>query len=244
MVTSTVDESRAQPAGPKAGYNLLGQRLGRKGQETRERILVTALRLIESSSQDTPVTLTGVAREASVGMTTLYLYFPDLGDLVLAALTRVMDCADSAFVDRLRSRWPDDALDDSTQGFLHAHYQFWRRHSRILHFRNSYEDAGDARFLQYRNRVSRPLIELLTQQMDGPQELMNAPVTNCAAVLVTGFERLATITTNPIFHTNLRDNGVTEVAAYVDALLAAEAELMTLAIRHHRGIARSRTAEA
>jgi AcrR family transcriptional regulator len=244
MALPVVDDARAQPvAGPKEGYNLLGQRLGRKGQETRERILVTALRLIETS-QDAPVTLSGVAREASVGMTTLYLYFPNLGDLVLAVLTRVMDCADSAFVDRLRVRWPDDSLLASSQGFLRAHYQFWRRHSRLLHFRNSYEDAGDARFLQYRNRVSRPLIELLAQQMDGPVALMNAPGTNCATVLVTGFERLATITTNPIFHTNLRDNGVTEVATYIDDLLNAEAELMALGIRHHRDIARSRSGNA
>ena len=240
MVTSVVNESR--PA-PQVSHNLLGQRLGRKGQETRERILVTALRLIESS-QDTPVTLTGVAREASVGMTTLYLYFPNLGDLILAVLGRVMDYADSAFIDRLRTRWPDGSLLVSAQGFLHAHYQFWRRHSRILHLRNSFEDAGDARFLQYRNGVSKPLIELLVQQMDGLAEPMNSPRGNCAIVLLTGFERLATITTNPIFHTNLRDTGVAGVQGYIDELLNAEAELMALAIRHHRDGARSRAGEA
>ncbi len=130
MVSIVVNEPQ-QPA-PQAGYNLLGQRLGRKGQETRERILVTALRLIEASSKDAPVTLSSVAREAAVGMTTLYLYFPNLGDLVLAVLTRVMDCADSAFVDRLRARWPDDSLEASARGFLRAHYQFWRRHSRSI----------------------------------------------------------------------------------------------------------------
>ncbi len=234
-----VNEPRPVPDGPRASHNLLGQRLGRKGQETKERILVTALRLIEGS-QDMPVTLTAVAREASVGMTTLYLYFPDLGDLILAVLSRVMDCAEQAFVDRLRTRWPDAALLASAQGFLHAHYQFWRRHSRILHLRNSFEDAGDARFLHYRNGVSRPLIELLIKQMDGLPEPMNAPWANSATVLLTGFERLATITTNPIFHTNLRDIGVVAVQAYIDDLLNAEAELIALAIRHHRDNARSR----
>lgn len=236
MVTNVVNGLR--PAVPQAGYNLLGQRLGRKGQETRERILVTALRLIEASSKDAPVTLSSVAREASVGMTTLYLYFPNLGDLVLAVLTRVMDCADSAFVDRLRARWPDETLGASTQGFIRAHYQFWRRHSRILHLRNSFEDAGDARFLQYRNRVSKPLIELLILQMNGTPEQMNAPVGNCATVLLTGFERLATITTNPIFHTNLSDLGIGRAQAYIDDLLNAEAELIALAVRHHRDAAR------
>jgi AcrR family transcriptional regulator len=239
MVSIVVNEP--QDSVPPQGYNLLGQRLGRKGQETRERILVTALRLIEASSKDAPVTLSSVAREASVGMTTLYLYFPNLGDLVLAVLTRVMDYADSAFVDRLRARWPDESLGAGTQGFLRAHYQFWRRHSRILHLRNSFEDAGDARFLQYRNRVSKPLIELLIVQMDGVVEPMNSPTANCATVLLTGFERLAAITTNPIFHTNLHDMGVDQIQAYIDDLLNAEAELIALAVRHHRDLASMRT---
>jgi AcrR family transcriptional regulator len=239
MAGIMVNESSAETPGPRTGYNLLGQRLGRKGQETRERILCAALRLIETS-QDNPVTLSSVAREALVGMTTLYLYFPNLGDLVLAVLTRVMDCADSAFVDRLRVRWPDAELNACTQGFMHAHHQFWRRNARILLLRNAFEDAGDARFLQYRNRVSKPLIELLAGQMDGSFEPMNSPAANSAAVLVTGFERLATITTNPIFHTNLRDMGVDAVQSYIEDLLNAQAELIALAVRHHRDAAASR----
>jgi AcrR family transcriptional regulator len=226
-------ELPAPAAAPQAGYNLLGQRLGRKGQETRERILVTALRLIETC-QDTPLTLSAVAREASVGMTTLYLYFPNLGDLVLAALTRVMDGADEAFIDRLRTHWPDGALLACAKGFLHAHYQFWRKHARILYLRNSFEDAGDARFLKYRNNVSRAPIELLIQQMDGRPDPLNAPVANCAIVLVTAYERLAALTTNPIFHTNLKDLGVGGVLAYIDGLIDAEAELMALVVRHQR----------
>jgi AcrR family transcriptional regulator len=233
MAGIVMNDSSGQPPAPKAGYNLLGQRLGRKGQETRERILCAALRLIETS-QETPVTLSSVAREALVGMTTLYLYFPNLGDLVLAVLTRVMDCADSAFVDRLRGHWPDAELTVCAQGFMRAHYQFWRHNARILLLRNAFEDAGDARFLQYRNRVSRPLIELLIAQMDGCLEPMNSPVANSATVLVTGFERLATITTNPIFHSNLHDMGVDAVQSYIDDLLNAQAELIALAVRHHR----------
>lgn len=235
MASSVVNESGGQVPVPQAGYNLLGQRLGRKGQETRERILVAAQRQIENS-QDNPVTLSSVAREALVGMTTLYLYFPNLGDLVLAVLTRVMDCADSAFVDRLRVRWQDTELEGCAQNFIRAHHRFWRHNARILLLRNSFEDAGDARFLAYRNNVSRPLIELLVTQMDGPMEPMNSPPANSAAVLVTGFERLATITTNPIFHTNLRDMGVEGVQSYVEDLLNAEAELIALAVRHHRGL--------
>ncbi len=241
MPGSVMNETGGHPPEPRpeprGAYNLLGQRLGRKGQETRERILCAALRLIEAA-QDAPLTLSSVARAAQVGMTTLYLYFPDLGDLVLAVLERVMDYAGSAFGDRLRVYWPDEALLECTRGFVGAHHQFWRRHARLLLLRNSFEDAGDGRFLQYRNRVSRPLIELLIRQMNGSLEPMNSPVANCAAVLVTTFERLATITTNPIFRLNLTDMGVEQVQAYIDELLDAEAEIIALAVRHQRAAAK------
>ena len=85
--------------------NLAGQRLGRKGQETRERILAAALRLLEDP-ENPPVTLTSVAREATIRLTNLYLYFPDITELLLAALVRGMDDADTAFMQSLRSRWP------------------------------------------------------------------------------------------------------------------------------------------
>lgn len=219
-------------------HNLLGQRLGRKGQETRERILTAALRLLEARD-DVPVTLTSVAREASVGMTTLYLYFPDLGDLVLAALRRVMDTADVAFVDRLRARWPDETLETCCLDFLRAHHKFWQEHARILHMRNSLADASDLRFLEYRYQVSRPLIDLLVAQM-GSAEVVTEGDEFLATVLLTGFERTATVVTNPVFHTMAQVNELRDEARYIDGLIAAEARLMALAI----GASREKTGSA
>ena len=83
--------------------NLAGQRLGRKGQETRERVLSAALRLFDDA-HGPPVTLTGVAREASMRLSNLYLYFPDMihGFLTMggaipaagAAVTRIANALD------------------------------------------------------------------------------------------------------------------------------------------------------
>ena len=98
-------------------HNVAGQRLGRKGQEARQRILSAALRLLEDP-HGPPVTLTSVAREASMRLTNLYLYFPDMVELLLAVLGRVMDAADAAFIDRLSVRWPDERLGDACQEFL------------------------------------------------------------------------------------------------------------------------------
>lgn len=225
-----------QPRAGGVSHNLVGQRLGRKGQETRERIVRAALGLLEKPG-GAPVTLAAVAREAAVGTTTLYLYFPDLGELVLAALGRVMAAADTAFVDRLRARWPDEMLDESGLDFVRAHARFWQEHARILHLRNSFADAGDDRFLAYRNDVSRPLIDLLVWQMDGDPADPRSDDALFATVLLTGCERLATVVTNENWAATTRSIGVEE-HRYVGELLVAEARLITLAIGERRRIAR------
>ena len=220
----------------EVSHNLLGQRLGRKGQETRERILAAALRLLEPS-QNTPITLTGVAREAAVGMTTLYLYFPDIGDLVLAALTRVMVSADEEFTDRLRMRWPDEALCACSLDFVQAHYRFWQRHARILHMRNSLADASDIRFIEYRNRTSNALRDLLVLQMDGALGGPRDDCLNLATVIMIGFERVVTVVTNANFYAAARPYVDCDEAAYIDQLITAEARLIELSVRRQRKIA-------
>lgn len=240
MSTKVSKHKRVGQVEPESqdGYNLQGQRLGRKGQETRERILVAALRLIETSP-DSMITLSAVAREISVRMPNLYLYFPDLGELVLACLIRVMDSADEAYMDRLRSRWPEDALELHVLGFLRAHFQFWQQHTRILHMRNSFADVGDSRFVKYRRTTSAPLIELVIQQMDGRPEERDTRRADLATVILAGFERLATVVTAPSFHGAAEVAGIVDEDLYVERLLAAEAELITPAIRHQRALAKS-----
>ncbi len=218
--------------------NLQGQILGRKGQETRERILLAALRLIESSA-DSTITLSAVAREVSVRMPNLYLYFPDLGELVLACLNRVMASANASYMDRMFVRWPDERLEESVLDFLRAHYQFWHSHMRILHLRNSFADAGDTRFLEYRQGVSRPLMDALILQMDGRIEDLNSRCADVATVIMTTFERLATVMTKGAFHFNVMRSGILDEPAYIQRLMVAESEIITLAIRHQRAATRT-----
>lgn len=220
---------------PPVSHNLVGQRLGRKGQETRERILAAMLGLLEDHDGP-PVTLTSVAREASVGMTTLYLYFPDMGDLLLSTLKRVMDSSEQAFVHRLRERWPDASLGERSQDFLHAHYAFWKRHARLLHMRNSFADASDPRVLAYRTEVSRPVLDLLVLQMDGDPAVTDTMSQHMATVLMVGFERVATVMTNPLFYNGEGDADAGK-RAYVDKLVNAQARVIELSIRSQRAAA-------
>lgn len=218
-------------------HNEIGQKLGRKGLETRERILSAMLRLL-ADENGPPVTLTSVAKEASIRLTNLYLYFPDTGALLLAALGRVMDTAEAAFVEQLRDRWPDAKLHESCLLFLEAHYDFWKRNARLLHMRNALADAGDMRVLRYRYVATMPLIDLLAAQMDCLSEEDGGPCTDVATVLLTGLERVATVATNPQFAIVVADSERMDAGGHVRALIVAQAEVIALAIAHRRSLHR------
>lgn len=171
-------------------HNLQGQRLGRKGRDTRERILAATERLLAGPA-DTAISLSAVAREASLAMTTLYLYFGDLTELLLAVLDPVMASSEEAYLAQLRTRWPDEALGGHCLAFVEAYHGFWLRHARILHLRNSFGDNGDERMRQHRIAAAQPVIELLARQM-----APSAQAGLLATVLMTGLERVVTVSTD------------------------------------------------
>lgn len=230
-VTDASAAAKAHPH-PPVSHNLVGQRLGRKGQETRERILAAMLRLLDDPDGP-PVTLTGVAREATVGMTTLYLYFPDMGDLLLSTLKRVMDSSEQGYVRHLRDYWSDDTLAMQSRDFMRDHYRFWKRHARLLHMRNSFADASDARVMAYRTEVSIPVLGMLATQMGREGSTPDAMSGDLATVLMVGFERVATVLTNPLFYDGVEGTG-TDKDDYIDRLICAQARLVELTIRHQR----------
>lgn len=233
MVEPAISTINNDPGDAPLSHNLLGQRLGRKGRDTRERILAATERLLELSS-DTPISLSAVAREASLGMTTLYLYFSDLTELLLAVLEPIMASAENAYVAHLRSRWPDECLNEHCLIFVEAYYAFWERHTRILHLRNSFaDDAKDERMLNHRIDSSRPLIDLLVHQMDSGAAASESPVHAMATVLLTGIERIVTVATDE----NLPSFQV-KPSARARNLLRAEARLLELGIRDCRASAR------
>jgi hypothetical protein len=91
------------------------------------------------------------------------------------------------------------------------------------------------RVLYYRNAVTRPLIDLLIAQMaEGDTD--NADV---ATVLMTTLERVATVVTNEHFHTVMAPAHQADRDLRVRQLLAAEAGIMTLVIRHQRSLGRA-----
>jgi AcrR family transcriptional regulator len=216
-------------------HNLLGQRLGRKGRDTRERILLATEKLLGAPA-GAQITLSAVAREASLGMTTLYLYFSDFTELLLAVLDTIMATAEESYVALLRERWPDEALGEQCLKFVEMYQAFWVRHSRTLHLRNSYAYNNDQRMVAHRIAVSRPVIDLLIQQMDGDPADMRSPVNNMGTVLMTSVERMITVITDPTFP-SVAD---ADVHAHVRGLIRAEARLLELGVADGRAVSRAR----
>ncbi len=232
MVGTTTEAADARATSRAAiGYNLLGQRLGRKGRDTRQRILDGLARRLEQDD-DAPVSLSAVAREASVALTTLYIYFSDLGELILAALEPVVKDARSLNV-MLRTRWPDEQLPECCHAYLEAHQAYWIKNSRILHLRNSLADTGDRRLLRSRIDLTKLQISGLVRQMDGDPASVESICFHTAIVVMTGIERVSTMVTSPHHWITLEEAGV-DLVGIPPAQLEAAARTLELAISDRR----------
>jgi AcrR family transcriptional regulator len=229
--------TRAQPSTAEReslSHNLLGQRLGRKGRDTRDRIIAATEKLL-AEPPGTPISLSAVAREASLGMTTLYLYFSDLPELLLAVLAPIMATGEQTYIASMRERWPDEDLGERCLRFVQAYYAFWVRNARILHLRNAYADNNDDRMRKNRVDSSRIIIELLVEQMDSSISAApeRSPAHSMATVLLTGIERMITVATDA----NFRAFAPADPDPWIRGLLQAEARLLQLAIDDTRAMA-------
>jgi AcrR family transcriptional regulator len=234
--TAETGRSRSGAAGPAKAlsHNLNGQRLGRKGRDTRERVIAATNALLADSG-DVQISLSAVARKASLGMTSLYVYFNDLTELLLATLEPVMATAEEAYVSLLRSHWPDEELGARALQFVTAYHAFWVRHSRLLHLRNNMADRRDERLLMHRVRSAQPVMRLLVAQMGGDLDSPGSPVFSMATALMTGLERVVTVTTDDTLQ-NLLHARFSSNHAH---LLEAEARLLELGIRDYRAGSRN-----
>ena len=213
-------------------HNLNGQRLGRKGRDTRDRIIAAAHEILAEQSGAT-ITLSEVARRASLRMGSLYLYFADLTELVLAMLEPVMATAEEAYVGLVRAWWSDNELGVRTQEFVCAYHLFWVQHSNLLHLRNSMSDRNDERMMIHRIRSAQPVMRLMVEQMNGDLSKPESAAFSMATALMTGLERVATVTTDASLPAIVR----APVWERRETLLRAEGRLLELGIRDYRLLA-------
>lgn len=211
-------------------HNLNGQRLGRKGRDTRERILAAATEWLASAPPDATISLSAVARQASLGMTSIYNYFSDLTELLLALLEPVMETGEEAYLAILRERWPDGKLGELAYTFVRGYHGFWARHSRLLHMRNQLSDKYDERMTNARLRATQPIIRLLVEQMGGDSRAPRSPIYGMATVLMIGVERSVTTMTDSELPMRL----AADIQHDPDHFLRPCARLVEMAIRDVR----------
>jgi AcrR family transcriptional regulator len=218
-------------AGDDSSRNLNGQKLGRKGRDTRARIVAAANELVAKGGPN-PLTLGAVARKSGLGLTSIYLYFNDLTEVLLAVLEPVTEASET-YLKLIRPCWPDEELPDHCRAFAVAYYKHWQENSRILHLRNSLADQNDQRMVQQRVRAVGPLIELLVEQMNGDLRQHRSPIYALAIMLVMGIERAATIRTDDTLP-GLLETGMMQ---HADRFLHPAARLLELGIRDARAAA-------
>lgn len=213
--------------------NLNGQRLGRKGIITRQRILTAADKLIDEQD-DLQISLGAIAAEASLGMTSVYNYFSDLTDVILALLENIMVEAEAAYLSHLRIRWEDEQLDEECSIFVNNFFEFWTRHANIFHIRNNFADKRDPKMIVHRASVAQDILGLIISQMEKTSEVSDYPRNSMASAVYMGVERAVSVLNNKQLMNDL------PIAYRPDkvGLLAAEARLFEFGIRSERGVER------
>jgi AcrR family transcriptional regulator len=173
--------------------NKNGQLLGRKGMETRKRLMAAAQRLLAERS---PFELTAllITREAKAAPATFYVYFDDVQDVLYAMSAEIAsEIVDLFDGDRLL-RDPDRFFADGIR-FVRAFNEVWDRHSDILLYRNLEADRGNPRFNALRTEGAIPVMNALADRIAKAYPPDRRPRRGAvyaeAAVFFVALERLA-----------------------------------------------------
>ncbi|MDB5884005.1 MAG: hypothetical protein JWR74_176 [Polaromonas sp.] len=145
--------------------NQQGQALGRKGVETRQKLMLAARKLLDVYS---PVELTAVAiaKEAGTSSASFYMYFVDVRD-ILYALAIEAGAAMSSVHEVVQQPWDADTstLQEHAFRLVERFNEIWQLHRQVLRFRNLEADRGDPRFEALRMSTYVPFIDLLARQI-------------------------------------------------------------------------------
>lgn len=175
---------------PKAGGKLRPN-LGRKGIETRARILRVTKDLLETISPfDLTVAAIGKAANSVPG--TFYVYFKDVADVFYALSVEASEDFD-AMLNRHHEWFKDKAsfLQDS-HAFVTEFCETWDRHKHVLHYLILEADRGNSRFQELRTVTAVPVIKLFARVLRANQaELSKIDAQAEAVVLYCAVERLA-----------------------------------------------------
>jgi len=180
-------------AGDLRSTNKNGQLLGRKGMETRKRLMDAARRLLATRS---PFELTAllITREAKAAAATFYVYFDDVQDVLYAMSAEIASEIVDLFENDRLLRDPERFFEDAMR-FVRAYNAVWDRHSDILLYRNLEADRGNPRFNALRTEWAIPVMNALFDRIADAYPEATRPRRGAiyaeAVVFFVALERLA-----------------------------------------------------
>lgn len=167
--------------------------LGRKGRETRQR-LVDAAALLLASTSPMDLTAMAIAAEAGTASATFYVYFRDVQDILYALSEAATEDMLAAFskLDIFRS---NARVAEDSEAFLKMLAEQWERHNAVLYYRMMEADRGDPRFTKLRGRWAEAVLsrfwELLKRAPHLEPPLDETDAYAESIVLFASIERLA-----------------------------------------------------
>jgi AcrR family transcriptional regulator len=186
------------PAEPAVALD--GRALGRRGAQTRQRLLDATARLLEDNGLR-ELRVVDIARALDLAPATFYQYFRDVEEAVLALSVAVGE-ENTSLAALVTQPWDGPGGLDLVRRLVGDFIANWDRHRAVLRTRNLAAQEGDQRFRDVRNAALRPLTEGIAAKIAARAEPGVAPYA-AAAAMVAMLERMAA------FHTDLEAYGTT-----------------------------------
>jgi len=169
-----------------------GQAIGRKGAESRARLLEAARELLFSGASE-KLTASAIARAAGLASQTFYVYFDDI-DEVLHMLAAEASKDNSEIIAELDRDWDFEAIHAHAERVVGAFYRYWDRHRPVLNIRNFRAENGQEAFMRLRSDSAHPVVSRIASRIlasHGPGRLKERDAFARAVVIYAAIERMA-----------------------------------------------------
>ncbi len=169
-----------------------GQAIGRKGAESRARLLTAARHLVTATPAEA-LTASAIAREAGLASQTFYLYFKGVDDALLY-LSREASEDTGEIAAELDRSWDAGKLRYHAECVVSAFYRYWDKHRAILNIRNFRADGGQDSFVEVRNTSAVPIVTKIAARIRaarGDDLLTERESLARAIVIFSAIERMA-----------------------------------------------------
>lgn len=196
----TADSVEPVTSGDEAGVALDGRPLGKRGAQTRRRLLDATARLLESAGLR-DLRVVDIAREVGTSPATFYQYFRDVQEAVLVLAEEVGEQT-APLRDLLAAPWEGEEGLERARALVDGFLVYWDAHRAVLRTRNLAAQEGDQRFRDVRNQSLGPLTSGLSAKVAESGAPGLEPYA-AAAALVAMMERMAA------FHVDLEPYGPT-----------------------------------